>query len=100
VLPLNVNASVPHGGEVGVYRGTDELVAELRVLNPAALAIIAPQRRRGGTLLLWSSACSRTHPTTAYPRWIAPSIYPDLINGTDTHVREWDHLSQDHKEIR
>jgi hypothetical protein len=30
VLPLNVNASVLHGGEVGVYRGTAELVAELR----------------------------------------------------------------------
>ena len=28
-------------------------------------------------------ACSRTHPTTARPWWIASSIYPDLINGRD-----------------
>jgi hypothetical protein len=28
-------------------------------------------------------ACSRTHPTTARPWWIASSIYPDLIDGRD-----------------
>ena len=35
-------------------------------------------------------ACGRTHPTTARPRWVAPSIYPDLINGRDS--RPYRHL--------
>ena len=29
-------------------------------------------------------AQSRTHPSPAYSRWIASSIYPDLINGRDS----------------
>ena len=35
---------------------------------------------------LFCALCTQSaHPTTARPRWIAPSIYPDLIYGRDSH---------------
>ena len=44
--------------------------------NPA----VAGERRASSA----PCAQSRTHPSPAYSRWIASSIYPDLINGRDS----------------